>query len=442
MNKQHHSKRMIAIRLIMLFTLSFALTGCSPASETAITGSASPSVTAHAATSEHPTTAKTEVETDGISYVSIDVNPSIELTVKYGVVLDATAYNDDGAEILLSNNVLGLTPDEAAAALIDGFATDGYLSSENTDAAIVITVYGDENETLLTNLQMSAADKLTTLGIACNIVASEVEPEVAQIARAAGITPGRYLLIKYLADRDGITIEQARDLYGKMKMKDLLKMIPDAGEVFGDEVYAYVSSVIEGLTPEQLQVLTQAKVAYQAAMKAAVKAYNQAKEEARAYFQSARNAAQAAFKSTHDQQAWKQAKTLAKQEMEQRYQTAKQAFIAAKAQAQEAFTTAVSGLGLTQEQIEAILAWNFDDDWSFDYNWQDGQNADTDEQGRQDQDVQGNQGNQDVQNDQDVQNAQDARGNNGKQGDSDGHGGGKQTGHDADNAHGNSNSHN
>jgi hypothetical protein len=211
---------------------------------------------------------------EGISYISIDVNPSIELTVKYGVVLDAAAYNDDGSAILLSVNVPGMTPDNAVAALIAEFAAQGYISPASADASIVITVYGNDEDGLLAKLQTAASDSLSGLGVTCDIVASAVAPDTAQTARAAGITPGKYLLLCYLAERDGITIEAARDLYGSMKMKALLAMVPDPGEVFGKDAYVFLSTVAPGLTSGQLQILEQAKLAYQAAMKAAVKAYN------------------------------------------------------------------------------------------------------------------------------------------------------------------------
>ena len=429
MNKQQNSKRTFTVLFTLLFTLSFVLAGCSSVGETAASGSAATHVSVQTTEGEEPTTTTAAADTEGISYVSIDINPSIELTVKYGVVLDATAYNDDGAEIILSTDVLGMTPNEATATLIGAFAMEGYITPEGTDGAIVITVYGDEEDVLLANLQTTAADKLTTLGITCDVVASAVEPEIAQTAKAAGITPGRYLLIKYLAERDGITIEQARDLYGSMKMKDLLKMIPDASDVFGENAYIYLSSVIQGLTPEQLQILTQAKLAYQTAMKTAVQAYNQTKEEARQYFQSARDAAHDAFKQTHDQQAWKQAKSAAKQEMDQRYKAAKQAFTAARTQAQEAFMTAIAGLGLTEEQIDAILEWDFDFEWDFDYDWDEDQDIDADDQNDEGgQDDQNDEGGQDDQDDDDDQNDNDDQNDDGE-GENNNGGNGNGNGH-------------
>lgn len=414
MNNTQKSKRTFAVLFTLLFTLSFVLAGCSSAVET-MAGSAAVSAPRQSAAGEQPTTTTTIADTEGISYVSIDINPSIELTVKYGTVLGATAYNDDGAEIILSTDVLGMSPDEATATLIGAFAMESYITPDSTDAAIIITVYGDDEDALLTKLQTTASDKLTALGITCDVVASAVEPGIAKTAKAVGITPGRYLLIKYLADRDGITVEDAWALYGSMKMKDLLKMVPDASEVFGEEAYIYLSSIVQGLTSEQLQILTQAKLTYQTAMKTAVKAYKQAKEKARQFFQSARNAAQDAFKATHDKQAWKQAKAAAKQEMEQRYQAAKQAFTAAKTQAEENFRTAVAGLSLTEEQIDAILAWDFDFDWNFDYDWDEDQSVSPG-----DQNIQDDQDNQDEQASDDYQN----NGDSGNNGDGHGHGNG------------------
>lgn len=45
--------------------------------------------------------------------VFIDVNPSIELTVEDGIVVAASAYNDDGKQLLSGTDVIGLTAEEA-----------------------------------------------------------------------------------------------------------------------------------------------------------------------------------------------------------------------------------------------------------------------------------------------------------------------------------------
>jgi hypothetical protein len=367
-----------------------------------------------AETTETQSVIPSPTEDGGVSYVSIDINPSIELTVKYGVVLDVTAYNDDGTEILLSTDVSGKTPEAATTALIAEFAAQGYITPDNTDAAIVITVYGDDEDGLLVNIQSAASESLTGLGITCDLVASAVEPDIAQTAKAAGITPGRYLLIKYLADRDGITVEEAWQKYGSMKMKELLNLIPNPGEVYGDDAYVYLASVVAGLTPEQLQILNQAQLAYQTAMKTAVKTYNQAKADARAYFKAARDAAHDAFKETHDKNAWQQAKAAAKQEMQQRYRVAKQAFNTARTQAQEAFMTAIANLGLSEEQIQALLEWDFELEWNFDYNWSESEETvDTEDQNDQE--------GQEDQEDQDDQDGEDNEENGGQ---SDGQGNG------------------
>jgi len=368
MNKNHIFRNTFATLFTLLLIVSFVLAGCSTSSEAAGT-------VVGTTAAENQAAVNPSEEDGGISYVSIDINPSIELTVKYGVVLDVTAYNDDGTEILLSVDVLGMTPEAATSAIIAEFANQGYVTPDSTDAAIVITVYGDDEECQLVNIQSAATETLMGLGITCDLVASAVEPDIAQTAKAAGITPGKYLLIQYLAEQDGITVEEAWAIYGGMKMKDLLAMVPNPGKVYGEDAYLYLSELVEGLTPEQLAALTQAQIAYQTAMKDAVKAYNEAKADARAYLKEARKAAKDAFKETRDKQAWQQARAAAKQEMEQRYQAAKEEFKAAKALAQETFRAAVAELGLTEEQIEALLQWDFDLEWNFDYSWSEDEGA-------------------------------------------------------------------
>jgi hypothetical protein len=81
--------------------------------------------------------------------------------------------------------------------------------------------------------------------------------------------------------------------------------------------------------------------------------------------------------------------------MEQRYATAKQAFGDAKAQAEADFRATVAGLGMTEEQIKALLEWNFDYDWNFDYNWEDPDDDSTGGQSGHDEDDEDDEGDED-----------------------------------------------
>lgn len=369
MGNQRTIKSLFATLFALLFLCTSVLAGCSSAN---VPSSAGTQTTGPV--QEQPSAVESE-PTDDINYVSIDINPSISLTVQYGVVFAAAAYNDDASGILLSVNVVGMTAEEAVAALINTFASEGYISADNQDAAIVITVHGQNEQELVTSLEGAASASLEGLGITCDVVASAVEFEIAQEAEAVGMTPGKYMIVQYLAEQDGISFEEARALYADLSMKELLQMVSDVSGVFGEDAYVFLAGTVAGLTPEQLALLNAALADYKAAMKAAVKTYLQAKEDARDYFHTARDEAHEAFKATGDHEAWQSAKTAAKNEMERLYGVAKAAFKEAKVQATNVFVVAIAGLGLTDDQIAVLLEWNFDLDWD-DTDWDESEDAD------------------------------------------------------------------
>jgi hypothetical protein len=301
------------------------------------------------------------------------------LTVQNGVVLDVAAYNDDGAKIVLENSVAGMTPTEALNIFISAFAEYGYITNEGEQASLVITASGDNSEGLIVSLQDTAAQRLTELGLDCEVVVSAVANSIDDEAKTYGLTPGRYLLLKYLAEQEGITLEQAAEKYGSLKMGKLVKLVDDVDDVFGHkdgdrDMQDLVDSGV--LSPEQLQILSQAQSEFKTAMQQAQAVFKQTRTQAKELWKNSKTEIQNVFKSDKDVVKWKTAKEALKAQIEQQKQTAITSFKQAKVQAQEQFKTAVKSLGLTDEQIAALIKWGFDYDWDFDYDWGDDQDDD------------------------------------------------------------------
>lgn len=356
--------RITAGAITLIFMLATVLTGCSAVPDTAPVTAAPVQTAALAANLEStapsaaPAGTAQPIETEGVGYVSLDVNPSIQLAIKGGIVLGITAYNDDGESIILNCDVVGLTYENAVDQLIGTLAADGYLAPAETDPSIVITAYGDVEDDLITDIETQAQESLTALGLECPIYASDVSDDIAEVAKSYGLTPGRYLLISYLADSEGLSMEDAIAKYEDMRMGDLTHLVGDALGMYGD-----LSPLLEGLTDEQKAILTAAKEAYAEAMHAAAQAHREAKAAAIAAFKAAKEAAQQAFKDNKDKNAWKQAKTAAQQAFQQAKEDGKAMFEAAKAKARGDFMAAVAALGLDPALIENLLAWEFDFNW-------------------------------------------------------------------------------
>lgn len=78
-----------------------------------------------------------------VSYISIDVNPSIELSLnRFNKVLSAEAYNDDGTVILNAVSVKGMLYTDAVNAIVGSDAMKPYLTE---DSALTFTVASDDS---------------------------------------------------------------------------------------------------------------------------------------------------------------------------------------------------------------------------------------------------------------------------------------------------------
>ena len=80
------------------------------------------------------------------TFVSLDVNPSIEFTLnRFNRVIDVKAINDDGSEILVSlkNDIMNNSIDDAVAETVEKIKENGYF--DNAD--FIFTLNQEENDT-------------------------------------------------------------------------------------------------------------------------------------------------------------------------------------------------------------------------------------------------------------------------------------------------------
>ena len=198
--------------------------------------------------------------------VSIDVNPSIELTVEDGIVVAASAYNDDGKQLLSGGNVIGLTAEEAVRLLTQQLIEGGFLSSDEHTPYLLITTSGDDEESAAV-LQQTAEQVALEQNIVFAIRTGQVSDEIIEAAAAAGLTPGKYLLMEYIAKQEGITLEEAVALYGTASVGELADQFGDF-----DALLEYAGT----LTEEQLVVLDAAFEQMKTSITASEKTYQDA----------------------------------------------------------------------------------------------------------------------------------------------------------------------
>lgn len=220
----------------------------------------------------------------GTYTVSLDVNPSIELTVENGVVTKIAAYNDDAKQLLLTVDVSGLAADEAMKKIVEALAAEGYINNTEIKPYLIISVYDAQQAAggLTENLKDVAADTLDTLDIKCNVASTVIASDIPAKAEALGISSGRYMIFDYIAKKEGTTIEEAIAKYGTLKISELLRLYDCMEAMFDndDEDGKDETDVSSQLSADQQAVVDAAYSKYLAGVKAAEETFVAAKKTA------------------------------------------------------------------------------------------------------------------------------------------------------------------
>lgn len=154
-----------------------------------------------------------------VSFVGLDINPSVELGVNaFDTVVSVQSYNEDGASIIADNNLTYLTVGEAMTELVKEAAEQGFIE-EDGSTVIAVTAEG-ENEEKSKALQEAGEEGINKALQSCRvravIFANCADPELRGEAKALGISPGKYKMIKTLQALDPtITVDEFKD--AKMK---------------------------------------------------------------------------------------------------------------------------------------------------------------------------------------------------------------------------------
>ncbi len=143
-----------------------------------------------------------------VSYISIDVNPSIELELnRLDRVVSAAAYNEDGEIVLDGISVKGKTYVDAIDTIVESDAMSGYLAE---DAVLTFTVAS----------RVGAKEELLQAGVAqshgCKGHGGQsvnVGVELVTEAHGHGVSFGKYAAYLQLAQYDGsVTVEDCRQM--------------------------------------------------------------------------------------------------------------------------------------------------------------------------------------------------------------------------------------
>lgn len=142
-----------------------------------------------------------------VSYVSIDVNPSIELALnRLDRVVSVTAYNEEGEEIIKDIALDGKKYTDAIEAIVHNKTMSAYIT-DNSEIVFTVAAGDGHNRELTEGVkQCSGNDRHGSQSVSADI-------GIVQKAHEMGISLGKYYAWLQLRQYDGsVTIDDCKDM--------------------------------------------------------------------------------------------------------------------------------------------------------------------------------------------------------------------------------------
>lgn len=135
-----------------------------------------------------------------ISYVSLDINPSIAYSLnEFNRVIAVDGMNDEGAAIVdaIGDSLKNTDITTALTITVEQLSADAYIDADNTNY-MIIGVYSDKDSKA--DALMSTVDEFTANSVeTCSITTVNVSKETKESADSYGITAGKMELINEIA---------------------------------------------------------------------------------------------------------------------------------------------------------------------------------------------------------------------------------------------------
>lgn len=143
-----------------------------------------------------------------VAYVSIDVNPSMELSLnRMGTVTAAKAYNEDGSRVLQGLSLTGLKMTDALESILSSQMMQSYLTGENDLTFTVAAGDSRREEAILAQIARNPiCSQNCGMGYHGNL-------ELMEEAHQAGMSLGKYSAYLELCQYDDtMTVERCSEM--------------------------------------------------------------------------------------------------------------------------------------------------------------------------------------------------------------------------------------
>lgn len=133
------------------------------------------------------------------AYVDMDINPSIELTLnKFGRVIEANPYNDDGKVVLQDADIQNKPYQQAVQTLLDSIIKDNYLKKDGLVSVTVQTKNAQSEKDLIDRLKSTVSATLEEHHATAKSDIFAVTKQVKEHAEGYHLSPAKYIAISEL----------------------------------------------------------------------------------------------------------------------------------------------------------------------------------------------------------------------------------------------------
>lgn len=167
------------------------------------------------------------------AYVSIDVNPSVELRLnRFDRVIGVYAFNEDGEVILESVSLWGKPYSQAAALLIAAMEEAGYFSGEALVSVTVQTAKSSKEQALCETLQSTVEDAVFATQAMASVEVYAVSEGLRSSAHGCNMSPAKYLAIQALMEVDETASFEA---YGNCSIQQIRQRTQECRQQHGGD---------------------------------------------------------------------------------------------------------------------------------------------------------------------------------------------------------------
>jgi len=168
--------------------------------------------------------------TNPTSYVSLDVNPSIEYSVNaFDRVVSVTAVNEDGEAITKELDLKNEKITKAIQKTVDKLIEEGYITDDD-NAGIIIAISNSDKEkaeNLADELEEDTQKYMEEKGETAEVEAEAVGKERVEEAKAMGVTPGKLNLVQKLIASSDDSEEIDVEVWLDKSVKEINKTIKE-----------------------------------------------------------------------------------------------------------------------------------------------------------------------------------------------------------------------